>query len=129
MGTAAFPSLRLPKNSDILPRQNDGYNCGIGICSAIAIILCDIVFVDEKDDDNLAVHHDFFELENTPIFTCEETDEVYCNLPTKGFKAFPMLPTERWIEFLPLLREQWFSFVDAFAHFQHYWEPKRLMDG
>ena len=50
MGTAAFPSLRLPMNSDILPRQNDGYNCGIGICSAIAIILRDIVFVDEKDD-------------------------------------------------------------------------------
>jgi hypothetical protein len=129
MGTAAFPSLRLPKNSDILPRQNDDYNCGIGICSAIAIILRDIVFVDEKDNDNLAVYHDFFQLENMPIFTCEETDEVYCNLPTKGFAAFPMLPRERWIEFLPLLREQWFSFVDSFAHFQHYWEPKRLMDG
>ena len=129
MGTAAFPSLRLPKNIDILPRQNDDYNCGIGICSAIAIILRDIVFVDEKDNDNLVVYHDNFRSENMPIFTCDETSEVFCNLPTKAFKKFPMLPTAEWIEFLPRLREQWFSFLDAFAHFQHYWEPKRLNDG
>ena len=50
LGTEDFPSLRLLQELEVLPLQNDDYNCGIGICAAIAIILRDVVYVDEKND-------------------------------------------------------------------------------
>ena len=33
-GTHLFPSLRFPLGSNYLPFQQDGYNCGVGICAA-----------------------------------------------------------------------------------------------
>ena len=50
LGTEVVPSLHLPQELEVLPLQNDDYNCGINIRVAIAIILCNVVYVDEKDE-------------------------------------------------------------------------------
>jgi hypothetical protein len=48
-GTKDFPALFLPENSVFLPKQRDGYNCGIGVAMAIGIILRDIIHKDIHD--------------------------------------------------------------------------------
>jgi hypothetical protein len=41
-GINTFPALRVLEN-DVLPLQEDGHSCGIGILAATAIILRDII--------------------------------------------------------------------------------------
>ncbi|KAI2502413.1 hypothetical protein MHU86_12070 [Fragilaria crotonensis] len=38
LGTKSFPALRLPE-ANLLPRQDDGWNCGVGVVAAVGIIL------------------------------------------------------------------------------------------
>ena len=49
LGTNSFPSLRL-HDAGHLPKQLDGYNCGIGACAAIGIVLRNML---QKDEDKV----------------------------------------------------------------------------
>ena len=127
VGTEKFPSLRLPQELEVLPLQIDEFNCGIGICAAIAIILRDLVYVDQKDDKLDLVYEGTFS--NLETIVCSKNKEVYCTMPHKGFKVLPMPGGKTWRDFLPLMREQWFLFIDLLAEFQYVTEPyKRVVD-
>jgi hypothetical protein len=80
LGAEDFPSLRLPQDLEVQPPlQNGDYNCGIGICAAIVIILCDVVYVAEKDDKLDVVYEGTFSQLET--FECSKSNEVYCTMP------------------------------------------------
>jgi hypothetical protein len=38
-GARAFPTLKVVPALDLLPKQTDGFNCGIGVVAEIAVIL------------------------------------------------------------------------------------------
>ncbi len=52
LGTKDFPALRLPERN-LLPKQEDGYNCGMGIVASITIILRNVC--NEKVDQTLFI--------------------------------------------------------------------------
>ena len=56
---------RQPGASDVLPTQADGFNCGIGICVALGIILRDLA-----DNETFAT--------KSLKFEAEEDKETYC---------------------------------------------------
>ena len=99
LGTEEFPSLRLPQELEVLPLQIDDFNCGIGICAAIAIILRDLVYVDQKDDKLDLVYEGTFS--NLETFECSKNKEVYCTIPHGGFKVLPCQVVRHGVTFFP----------------------------
>lgn len=127
LGTKAFPALHLPEDSYFLPLQDDEYNCGIGACASIAIILRDVVFkATEQHNDGKNEYEEHFCVKSLPLKECPLTQEVYCDMP-KGL--LDPLPTKQKLnggDYLTLVREQWFLLFDRLAHLQHVIEPTNL---
>ena len=123
LGTKNFPSLRL-NNPGHLPRQKDGYNCGVGACAAIGIVLRNML----RKEDNVPIFDIGFKRANNDVFLKdEETNESYLMFPDIFFQE--TLPTEDdlgWDDYLTTLREEWFVFFDRIAKLQYVTAPKRI---
>jgi hypothetical protein len=125
-GTHLFPSLRFPLGSNYLPFQHDGYNCGVGICAAIAIVLRDLVVKDQVSNDAPYLYDQYFKAENMELKFCKERTEMYCDMPLVFFKSLRDEDDFVWGDYLKLLREEWFMLIDRLAEEEHVLCPKRL---
>ena len=75
-GTKEFPRLQL-NDKLLLPKQIDGYNCGIGIVAAMAVLLRD--FFDNAS--NSVTFEDAFSPNSMPVNVSSSGDEHVCPFP------------------------------------------------
>ena len=124
LGTNSFPSLRL-HDAGHLPKQLDGYNCGIGACAAIGIVLRNML---QKDEDKVPLFDTGFKRVKNQVFLKEETTgESYLMFPENFFQE--ILPTTDDLgfdDYLTTLREEWFVVFDRMAKLMYVTAPKRL---
>ncbi len=104
-GTNTLPALRVLDN-DVLPLQEDGHSCGIGLIAATAIILRDIV----GTHDGVAACKEMFRsncIEITVSFDVKREDHI-CSFPqgafTRLFKRFDLALSS----YLQALKAEWF---------------------
>ena len=83
LDTRAFPALFLDDKKAILPKQHNGYNCGIGICTTIGILMRDFLKEDESYNiDNL------FCKQVMPMLKDTVNSEMFCQMPKKSKGRF-----------------------------------------
>ena len=115
VGTNAFPALKFPVGSQYLPRQKDGFNCGMGVVTAVGIMIRDVI---HKGSDRF---DDVFSVNRMPLDPpLDPNGEVYCAMPEVFFTS---LATKIEGDYLALIREQWFTLFDNMAASQHVHEP------
>ncbi|KAI2503366.1 hypothetical protein MHU86_11086 [Fragilaria crotonensis] len=121
-GTNTFPALRVLDN-DVLPLQEDGHNCGIGVIAAIAIILRDIIGT--YDISVAGAYNQMFRRNRMEIqmSTDVKPEEHTCCFPqgtfTKLFKRVNFASS-----YLHGMKAEWFWLFDCIAEFQHVTVPK-----
>ncbi|KAI2498090.1 hypothetical protein MHU86_16400 [Fragilaria crotonensis] len=121
-GTNTFPALRVLDN-DVLPLQEDGHSCGIGIIAAIAIILRDII----GTQDGVAAYNEMFRRDRMEIqmSTDVKSKEHICCFPQGIFTKLFKRDDSASISYLHAMKAQWFLLFDRIAEFQHVTVPKR----
>lgn len=143
LGSQRFPSLRFPFGTNFLPRQNDAYNCGIGVAATIAIILRDVVVKDLVSNTETVSYDDHFRAIKMELKNGKTNDdvpdeknvlrleEVYCDMPLVFFTTRLPSPVDMPFggDYLTLLREQWFMLIDRLAADQHVHWPSRMYKG
>ena len=99
LGTIAFPALYLEKEfvGSHLPVQNDANNCGIGICTCIAIVLRDVVIQDIPNEEPLITFDELFNVTNLELREYDDVNspnknEHYCDFAGQELLAQPL----RW---------------------------------
>ena len=118
LGSELFPALRVGEDG-YFPMQQDGCNCGIGICATIGIVLRD--FLPQNDD---FLFDDLFSKANMPLQHCETSCEYFCYMPVTMMKRLPFYDDAKEgkqdsvKDYLCSLREQWFMLFDRMAEFQ-----------
>ncbi len=111
LGTESFPALRINEDG-YFPMQNDGCNCGVGVCAIIGIMFRDFL---PRNEDFLL--DDMFSRANMPMHRCESSGKFF-NMPVTLMKKVPFHVNttrgrkEHEKDYLCLLREQWFSLID-----------------
>jgi hypothetical protein len=126
LGTESFPELHVNKDG-YFPMQNDGCNCGVGVCATIGIMFRDFL---PRNEDFLL--DDLFSRANMPMHRCESSGEFFCYMPVTLMKKVPFHDNttrgrkEREKDYLRLLREQWFMLFDQMAEFQFVGGPWML---
>ncbi len=107
--------------------QNDGCNCGVGVCATIGIMFREFL---PRNEDFLL--DDLFSRANMPMHRCESSGEFFCYMPVTLMKKVPFHDNttrgrkEREKDYLRLLREQWFMLFDQMAEFQFVGGPWML---
>jgi len=121
-GTNTFPALRVLDN-DVLPLQEDGHSCGIGVIAAIAIILRDII----GTQDGVAAYNEMFRRDRMEIqmSTDVKSKEHICCFPQGIFTKLFKTVDSASISYLHAMKAQWFLLFDRIAEFQHVTVPKR----
>ena len=115
VGTETFPSLRLRPTSVTLPKQTDGYNCGVAVVVAIGIILRDsgAEYQFERLSKILRVTS-----ESNQSTLCDPKEREYVHyLPDDMFGKLPNVPEGS--NYLSLMKEEFFVAFDRLAKCQH----------
>ena len=103
----------------ILPRQHDGYNCGIGICTTIGILMRDFL----KEDESCTIDNLFCK-QVMPMSKDTINAEMFYLMPKKPFLPMPRVKAKQ--DFLQLIREEWFVLFDRLAEYQFWTGPHLL---
>jgi hypothetical protein len=112
LGTKDFPALRLPERN-LLPKQEDGYNCGMGIVASIAIILRNVC--NEKVDQMLFIE----QIPRTTGGSSFFDKRFFESIPTKENELI-------LADYLTMLRSEWFVVFDRMAALHFEVLPQRL---
>jgi hypothetical protein len=115
VGTETFPSLRFCPTSVALPKQSDGYNCGVGVVVAIGIVLRDsgTEYQFDRVSGMLRVAS-----ESSQSTLCGSKEREYVHyLPDDMFRKLPNVPEGS--NYLSLMKEQFFVAFDRLAQYQH----------
>jgi hypothetical protein len=123
LGTRNFPALRLC-NRNHLPHQKDGFNCGIGACAGIAIILRN--FLKNENIASFLVGTSRRDKESMIFLKDEKKHEHYMLFPDNFFEPVPTKIDLVWGNYLDCLREEWFVLFDRLAHLQYVTLPQRI---
>jgi hypothetical protein len=121
-GTNTFPALRVLDN-DVLPLQEDGHSCGIGILAATAIILRDII----GTQDGVAAYNKMFRRDRMEIqmSTDVKPEEHICCFPQGTFTKLFKRVDSASSSYLHAMKAEWFFLFHRIAEFQHVTVPKR----
>ncbi|KAI2497454.1 hypothetical protein MHU86_17058 [Fragilaria crotonensis] len=109
-------------DNDVLPLQEDGHSCGIGIIAAIAIILRDIIGTQDGVAYNEMFRRDRMEIQ---MSTDVKSKEHICCFPQGIFTKLFKRVDSASISYLHAMKAQWFLLFDRIAEFQHVTVPKR----
>ena len=122
LGTKRFPSLRVEKIGG-LPKQIDGFNCGVGMIAGIAIILRNVCV---ENPGQVAFDQQFVQ----PIEKRLQLDlthrEWFARFDENFFKPLPTKEELVWGDYLAMLREEWFVVFDRMAALHFKVLPQRL---
>lgn len=122
-GTKKFPALRV-LDKGVLPLQDDGHSCGVGLIAAIGIILRDIIGTDNGATRFKEIfRHDCMKIK---MSTELKVAEHICCFP---MGTFPRLFDKGEFgskSYLHVLKAEWFRLFDRIAELQHVTVPKRL---
>jgi hypothetical protein len=123
LGSRNFPALRLRDRSH-LPHQKDGFNCGVGACTAIGIVLRNYL----KNENNASWFLSKLKREEKDMVFLkdESTLELYMMFPEDFFEPVPTKSDLVWGNYLDCLREEWFILFDRMAHIQYITLPQRI---
>jgi hypothetical protein len=122
LGTRNFPALRL-NDRNHLPHQEDGFNCGVGSCAGIAIVLRNI----QKHENPAFSFDSTFKRDRDNAFLKDEkTHELYMMFPEDFFEPIPAKKDLVWGNYLDLLREEIFVLFDRLATLQYTVLPQRI---
>ena len=126
-GTKIFPHVQFDK-TDLLPLQEDGYNCGIGVVAAVGIILRDIIGRTSESE-----HHFCNIFEQSKLNLSLEGkglwyEEWVVKLRPKLLKKSPSRNELVWGDYLSVLRSQWFVLFDRLAELQNVTIPQHADD-
>jgi hypothetical protein len=123
LGTKSFPALRLPE-ANLLPRQNDGWNCGVGVVAAVGIILRNVC---TQKVERMNFDEQFGPQKNWELHQDDITKEWFAYFDRRFFEP---LPTENndliLADYLTMLRQEWFVLFDRMAAMQYEVFPKRV---
>jgi hypothetical protein len=123
IGTRNFPALRLC-NRNHLPHQKDGFNCGVGACAGIAIILRN--FLKNENKASCFFGRSRRNKQGMIFLKDETTHEHYMLFPYDFFVPVPTKIDLVWGNYLDCLREEWFVLFDRLAHLQYVMLPQRI---
>ena len=132
LGTAAFPALYFDQSvaEECLPLQLDGFNCGIGVPTCVAIVLRDVVIQDIRNDASLITYEEMFNVKNIETKDYKHVsdpskNEHYCDFSSQQLvmQALPWKSTNT-NDYLRKVREEWFRLIDKVAEHQYVIFPK-----
>jgi hypothetical protein len=112
IGTENFPAFRfLPDSVDNLPKQFDGYNCGVGVVATIGIVLRETATVSDFEFISK-----FLRVSPSPTKSLDGIEYVHFF----HMAMFERLPSEvNGRDFLQVVREEFFIAFDRLAEYQH----------
>jgi hypothetical protein len=123
LGAQNFPALRLCNRSH-LPHQKDSFNCGVGACAGIAIVLQNFL----QNENKMS----WFDLrsrqgKHSMVFLKDKTThEFYMSFPEDFFKPVPTMNDLEWGNYLDCLREEWFVLFYCLANLQFLTLPQQI---
>jgi hypothetical protein len=123
LGTRNFPALRRC-NRNHLPHQKDGFNCGVGACAGIAIILRN--FLKNENKASFFVGRSRRDEQSMIFLKDVRTHEHYMLFPDDFFEPVPTKIDLVWGNYLDCLRDEWFVSFDRLAHLQYVTLPQQI---
>ncbi len=126
LGTNNFPALRLPEN--LLPKQVDGYNCGMGMVASIAIILRNVC---HEKVDQMSFIEQFGQQARLKIHQDNENNVWLIFFDKRFFESISTKEDDLILaDYLTMLCSEWFVVFECMAvlHLRCYrihYTPKR----
>jgi hypothetical protein len=123
LGTKSFPALCIAEEN-MLPKQEDGCNCGLGIVAAIGIILRNIC---SEKVEQMSFNEQFGRQTKWELHEDDETKECFAYFDRRFFEALPTKKDDLiFADYLTMLRLEWFVVFDRMAALHFDVLPKRV---
>jgi len=123
LDTKSFPPLRLP-DGNLLPRQNDGWNCGAGVIAAIGIVLQNVC---NQTVERITFDKQFGSQKKWELHEDKETKECFAYCDKQFFEPLPTKNDDLILaDYLTMLRLEWFVLFDRMAALHFVVLPKRI---
>jgi hypothetical protein len=123
LDTKSFPPLRLP-DGNLLPRQNDGWNCGAGVIAAIGIVLQNVC---NQTVERITFDKQFGSQKKWELHEDKETKECFAYFDKQFFEPLPTKKDDLILaDYLSMLCLEWFVLFDRMAALHFVVLPKRI---
>ncbi len=123
LGTQNFPALRLC-NRNHLPHQKDTFNCGVGACAGIAIVLQN--FLQNKNKASWFDSRSRRNKQSMIFLQDKTTQELYVLFPQDFLEPVSTKNDLVWENYLDCLQEEWFVLFDRLVFLQYVTLPQRI---
>ncbi|KAI2501078.1 hypothetical protein MHU86_13369 [Fragilaria crotonensis] len=122
--TKVYQESMPAQEANLLPRQDDGWNCGVGVVAAVGIILRNVC---TQKVERMNFDEQFGPQKNWELHQDNITKEWFAYFDRRFFEP---LPTENndliLADYLTMLRQEWFVLFDRMAAMQYEVFPKRV---
>jgi hypothetical protein len=123
LGTKSFPALRLP-DKNLLPKQDDGWNYGVGVIAAIDIVLRNVC---NQKEERITFDEQFGSQKKWELHEDEETKECFAYCDKQFFEPLPTKNDDLILaDYLTMLRLEWFVLFDRMAALHFVVLPKQI---
>ena len=122
LGTKRFPALRLPEEN-LLPKQEDGWNCGLGVEATIGIILRNIC---NQKVERTTFDEQFGSQKKWQLHEDDLTKEWFIFFDKRFLNLFQQKNDLILADYLTMLSQEWFVVLDRMAALHFEVLPKRI---